>query len=195
VSQALAVRAADLHDTWLARLRECVDPRTGLLARQIRDGVWAPTLGTEAVTGTAICLIGLGRAGIPPAEVVGDAADLCLRLASCARGQRYAGALGLVLWVAGALREAAPLAVLAEAGLDPAGLERVVPGLTTMEVAWMVSGLLHAEHPALGRARDAALRELEDRLEPRTLTFRHASGAAPWRHRLRGRVANFADQV
>jgi hypothetical protein len=71
----------------------------------------------------------------------------------------------------------------------------VIPGLTTMEVAWLVSGLLHADHPGLRSAREFALRELELRLDRSTMVFRHASAAAPWRHRLRGRIANFADQV
>jgi hypothetical protein len=63
-----------------------------------------------------------------------------------------------------------------------------------MEVAWLVSGLLHADHPALAGATVTALRELQFRQAP-SLAFRHASAAAPLRHRLRARVANFADQV
>lgn len=195
MSQALATRTTDLHDICIARLRDCLDPGSGLFGRQIRDGNWAPTLGTESITSTAICLIGMSRAGIPLREVVADPSGLCVRLATRSREMRYPGALGLVLWAGAALRAAAPLALLAEAGLDAATLQRVIPTLTTMEVAWMVSGLLHADQPSLRQARGAALQELERRLEGGTLVFRHASSAAPLRHRLRGRIANFADQV
>ena len=192
---ALADRAADFHGTCAARLRDCVDPRSGLFARQLRAGAWAPTHGTESLTGSAICLIGLGRAGIPPGEVVDGPRELCVRVAAGIKERGYPGGVGLALWAGSALRAAAPLALLAEAGLDPSGLERAVPGLTTMEAAWLASGLLHADHPGLRSARGAALRELEDRLDRGTTAFRHASAAAPWRHRLRARIANFADQV
>ncbi|WP_052389672.1 hypothetical protein [Belnapia moabensis] len=195
MSQASATRITDLHEICIARLRDCLDPQSGLFARQIRHGQWAPTLGTESITSSAICLIGIDRAGIPLREVVADPAGLCTRLAARAGEVRYPGGLGLVLWAGSALRAASPLALLAKAGLDAAGLEHVIPSLTTMEVAWMVSGLLHAEEPALRSARTRALRELESRLVQPTLVFRHASTAAPWRHRLRGRIANFADQV
>lgn len=195
MTQALATRFDNLQDLCVARLRDCIDPATGRFGRQIRDGVWAPTLGTESLTSSAICLIGLSRAGIDPRAVVSDPAELCRQLARRVREEDYAGGLGLVLWANSALHAAAPLAVLAEAGFDAAELEQVVPAITTMELAWLVSGLLHAGLPALRPACTAALRELEARLELGSLVFRHASGAAPLAHRLRGRIANFADQV
>ncbi len=194
MSEALVAPTPILHDLCVARLRDCLDPKSGLFERQIRDGSWASTLGTEAITSTAICLIGLSRADIPVKAVL-EPADIMMRLADRILADRYHGGLGLAFWASSALRASAPLSLLADAGLGPEELERVIPGLTTMEVAWMVSGLLHVDHPRLRRACDAALRELEDRLEGETLVFRHASAAAPLRHRLRGRIANFADQV
>jgi hypothetical protein len=173
-----------------------LDASSGLLARQIRDGDWGPTLGTERITSTAICLIGLSRAGIAPGAVFEDPAATCRRLAAELRRDGYPGGLGLVLWANAALRAHSPSALLAEAGLDAAALERAIPALTTMEVAWMASGLLHAADPGLERACTAALQELQrQRLVPDTLAFRHASAAASWQHRLRARIANFADQV
>ena len=74
MSQALATRIENLQDLCTARLRDCLDPRSGRFGRQIRDGAWVPTLGTESLTSSAICLIGLGRAGIPPRAVVADPA-------------------------------------------------------------------------------------------------------------------------
>jgi hypothetical protein len=195
MSQALATRFDNLQDLCVARLRDCVDPGTGRFGRQIRDGAWAPTLGTESLTSSAICLIGLGRAGIPPRAVVADPVALCRHLAARVREERYPGGLGLVLWANSALRAAPPLALLGEAGLDPAELALVARSLTTMEVAWLVSGLLHAGLPVLRPACIAALQELESRLDRGTLVFRHAGPAAPRQHRIRARIANFADQV
>jgi hypothetical protein len=195
MNYAPASHAIDRRDLYAARLRDCVDGKSGLFARQIRNREWAPTLGTEAITSTAICLIGLSRAGIPVSDVAGDPALICRRVAARIRAERYPGGLGLLLWASGALRCGAPAALLDEAGLDPAILEQLIPTFTTMEVAWMVSGLLHAGEPALRAACDAALRELGKRLNHSTLTFRHASADAPLLHRLRGRIANFADQI
>jgi len=195
MSQAVATRIDNLQDLCVARLRDCIDTDSGRFGRQIRDGAWAPTLGTESLTSSAICLIGLSRAGIPARAVVADPAALCRQLAARAREEGYPGGLGLALWANSAVRAAAPLALLADAGFDPAELEQVLPSLTTMETAWLVSGLLHAAVPALRPACVAALRELESRLNRETLVFRHASPGAPLRHRLRSRIANFADQV
>lgn len=195
MSQTIATRLENLQDLCTARLRDCIDPRTGRFGRQVRDGAWAPTLGTESLTSSAICLIGLARAGIPMGAVVPDATALCRQLAAGVREEGYPGALGLLLWANSAVRAAAPVLLLAEAGLNPAELELVLPRLTTMEVAWLVSGLMHADVPALRPAAIAALRELEGRLNPATLVFRHASAAASLRHRMRQDIANFADQV
>ncbi|MDO9710974.1 hypothetical protein [Paracraurococcus lichenis] len=195
MTQALATRFDNLQDLCIARLRDCVDPATGRFGRQIRDGVWAPTLGTESLTSSAICLIGLSRAGIDPRAVVAEPAALCRHLARRVQEEGYPGGLGLVLWANSALQAAAPLTLLAEAGCDASDLEAVVPRITTMELAWLVSGLLHADLPALRPACAAALRALEGRLGRETLVFRHAAAEAPLAHRLRGRIANFADQV
>jgi hypothetical protein len=195
MSESMAMPMLDRRELCVARLRDCIDPDSGLFARQIRHGDWAPTLGTEAITSSAICLIGLSRAGIPIGEVTGAPAVICQRIAARIRAQRYAGGLGLLLWANGALDCVAPMTLLEATGLDAAALEQLFPTLTTMEVAWMVSGLLHTAEPALRNLCTAALHELEGRLNPDTLTFRHASTQAPLRHRMRGRIANFADQI
>jgi hypothetical protein len=195
MSDATTLEATDQRDLYVARLRDCVDQQSGLFTHQLRHRRWAPTLGTEAITSSAICLIGLSRAAIPVGDVTGAPAVICRRIAARIRAQGYPGGLGLLLWANGALDCVAPAALLEEAGLDAMALERVLPTLTTMEVAWLVSGLLHSTGPGLRAACAAALHELEARLNPDTLTFRHASTQAPLRHRMRRRIANFADQI
>jgi hypothetical protein len=183
----------------LDRLADALDPATSLFGRQLRDGRWAPTLGTEDVTSTAIALVGLHRAGIPPARVGLAPARTLAALRAAARRRRYAGALGLVLW-ANAVWDDLPLPAL----LDAVGarLDRprpLVRRLTTMEVAWLVSGLAH-EH---ARSRSAVARvalafargELLSRFRGGVGLFAHASEGAPLAHRARRWIANFADQI
>jgi hypothetical protein len=86
-------------------------------------------------------------------------------------------------------------ALLGQAGLDVSTLDHAIPALTTMEVAWILSGLLHADDAKLQKARSTARQELLRRLVPRTLVFRHASVQAPWTQFLRMHIANFADQI
>jgi hypothetical protein len=195
MSQVLATRVENLQDLCTARLRDCLDPRSTRFARQVRGAAWVPAAPAETLAGSAICLIGLGRAGIPRRAVLPDPAALCRQLAAAVREEAEPGALGLVLWANSAMRALAPLALLAEAGFAPEEIDLILPGLTTTELAWLASGLLHAAVPALRPATIAALRELESRLDRKTLLFVHASRAAPLRRRLRRHVADFSDQV
>ena len=188
MSQALATRFTTLEDLCVARLRDCMDPRTGRFGRQIRAGATAPMRGSEDLAGSAICLIGLSRAGIPPRAVVPDPAALCRDLAAGLRRRGWPGGIGLVLWANAAVHAAPPPLLLAQAGFDPRGLERAVPRFTTRDLGWLVSGLLHAATPALRPATMAALRELQHRLDGTTLVFRHTGAAAPLLRRWRGRL-------
>ncbi len=191
---------ATLHDSeltrlFLARLSECVEPASQLYARQIRRRSWAPTLGTECITSTAICLIGQSRARLDTGGTPKDLTQACRRMAEEIRARRCSGPIGLLLWAGSALRAASPGTLLEIAGYDPATLERVVPTLTTMEVAWLVSGLLHADAPTLGSVRRSATQELLQRFTADTNLFRHAAASASLAHRIRGCIANFADQI
>lgn len=195
MSQALATRIEHLQDLCAARLRDCLDRRSGRFARQVGGAAWVPTTRAESLAGSAICLIGLSRAGILPPAVLPDPAGLCRQLAAAVRDEAQPGAVGLVLWANSAVRALAPLSLLAEAGFAPEELDFALPGMTTTELAWLATGLLHAGVPALRPATITALRELEGRLDRRTLLFRHASADAPLRLRLRRHIADFSDQA
>jgi uncharacterized membrane protein YciS (DUF1049 family) len=179
----------------VSRLRDCVDPDTMLLMKQIRHGRWSGTLGTEAITSTAICLIGLDRSNISVTDIVGEPAQVCKRIAKRIRDQQYPGGLGLLLWANAVLKAVSFEALLNEADFCLSTLECSLPSLTTMEVAWMLSGLLHTDDRRLRKVTAVARHELQSRLAEKTLTFSHASTKAPWGHRLRAHVANFADQI
>jgi hypothetical protein len=181
------------------RLRAALNAATGLFDRQLRARRWEETYGTEDLTSTAICLIGLHRAGIDPAVVGLDPARTLDALFKVTRRRKYSGGLGLVVW-ANAVWDGLPLIDLlrrARVSLDrPA---RFTARLTTMETAWLVSGLLHecrrSGDDLAGTALEVALADLLARFEKRTGLFRHVSDAAPPTARIRKWVANFADQI
>ncbi|MBW3540794.1 MAG: hypothetical protein KY476_11025 [Planctomycetes bacterium] len=198
-SNSLSPFYAELEPLCLGRLREALDARSGLFRRQLRDGRWDETWGTEDLTSTAICLIGTHRAGVEPQEIGLDSERTLDALLEHMAQRRYGGGLGLVVWAA-AVYDGPPLErILDRLGFslnDPA--EFVAP-LTTMETAWLASGLLHESLRTGERAvEDAAaivVDHLRERFESASGLMWHATAAAPLRHRLRRHIANFADQI
>lgn len=176
----------------VARLREAHEPRTGLFSRQLRDGRWDATGDAEAATSTAICLIGLSRAGIDLDEIGADAHRSMEAIGGL--GKRFAGGAGLAIW-ASATRQGPRYHVYVE---PHGGVRAMLPALTTMEVAWLLSGLLHEElrggSGELRRDIDATIAELLRR-QGKPGLFAHAGNAARLSDRLRSHVANFADQI
>lgn len=180
------------------RLRETYDRDRRLFSRQIRNGEWASTQGTEEITSTAICLIGLSRAGVSPNEIDLQLEETFSSLCGATRRQGYVGALGLSLWAHALYGAGGVEDVAAASGIDLQSLGGTFPTLTTMELAWLVSGLCHQAAAGDGRARDwlpEVLGGLVDRYSRNGRLFAHAAKGAPLAHRLRRRVANFADQI
>lgn len=187
-------------DLCVDRLQEALNPVTQLFDRQLRDGQWSDTLGTEGITSTAICLIGLHRAAIEPEHIELDVRLTINAMVAAMRRLGYPGGLGLVLW-ANAVWDRLPLAtVLKHSEIDfGRPPDELLARLTTMETAWLLSGLIHeVERSGDGRARsmmEAACAELLSRYRSDTRLFVHASDKAPTMQRVRKFVANFADQV
>ena len=183
----------------VARLRDSLGASGLILDRQLRDRAWSRTLGTESLTSTAIALIGLSRAGVPPAEVGLDPGRTREALIELARRRRYPGALGLLLWANAVTGGPEPAEILALSGDSILDVRSIARRLRTLELAWLLAGLVH-EHrgrPSGGLrvAIDASKDALIGRFEPRTRTFRHAGADSPGPLRLRRWVATFADQV
>jgi hypothetical protein len=181
-----------------ARLREAHRPATALFDRQLRDAKWDATIGTEEITSSAIVLIALRRAALDPAEIGADAAATLAAMRRAMKEHADRGPLGLVTW-AHAEWERLPFDELLRAcdvEVREAGF--LLDGLTTMELAWLVSGLVHACHrhgdDAARRFLAPARERLLERLAP-TRIFAHASPRAGALDRMRRRVANFADQI
>ena len=184
----------------LDRLREALNPATQLFDRQLRDGKWADTLETEGVTSTAICLLGLHRAAIEPEHIGLDVRLTINAMVAAMHGLGYQGALGLVLW-ANAVWDRLPLATVlrrSKISFDRRP-DELLAQLTTMETAWLLSGLVHeVERSDNGQAdsmMEAAYAELLSRFQSDTRLFVHASDRAPVKQRMRKFVANFADQI
>ena len=183
----------------LDRLREALNPTTHLFDRQLRHGQWERTRGTEDLTSTAICLIGLHLAAVEPRRVALEPHRSLAALVEIWRERSYPGALGLLVW-ANAVWDGLPLDRLLDAvGVSPGVVGAAGEPLTTMETAWLVSGLAHewrrSGHPWTRVALEAATNELLARQDPGTRLFQHASEKAPIAHRVRRFVANFADQI
>lgn len=180
----------------LARLAESYDPQTGLFSRQLRDGRWGYTGKAEATTSTAICLVALSRAGVDGGEL---GLDQTRTLDSLARSVRnYPGALGLAIW-ANAVNDGRDFeSFLDLCGHANDGPRRLIPKLTTMELAWLLSGLLHEER----RATRVGLAELIDtaiaallRRQTESGLFSHAEDRVSFPNWLRRHVATFADEI
>lgn len=180
------------------RLKEAFSPASSLFDRQIRDGQWGATLGTEELTSTAICLIGLHRAGIAASAIGFEPRRALQSMCGAVKRHAYPGGLGLVVW-ANAVWDEFPIdALMHECGLSLADTRALVAPLTTMETAWLLSGLIHEcrrSGTTARSAKDAVLAELLGRFQAETRIFHHASDRAPVRHRLRRHIANFADQI
>lgn len=180
-------------------LRRAYDVETALFDHQLRNGRWGRVVGTESVTSTAISLVGIHRAGLDPRDLGIDVSRTREALVRSMRSQRYFGGLGLVVW-ANSVWDWMPVGALQEhCGMALCELPQRLPSMTTMQVAWLASGLLH-EWRQHGDARthdwsSLTLRELSSRRERSSGLMRHASEGAPLVARVRKNVANFADQI
>ncbi|MGF1548224.1 MAG: hypothetical protein ACFCUG_12955 [Thiotrichales bacterium] len=187
----------------VAGLRDSLNAASNVYDRQLMDKRWRQTYEfypTEDLTSTAICLIGISRAGIAPNTLALDPARTLGAMYDLAKQRAYPGGFGLVVW-ANAVWNGVDIAQLQQrCGVDLGDLAQWLSSLTTMEVAWLVSGLAHEwlcrEHVQTRAWLDTALEELlERRYQPKTAIMAHAGEAATFVHGLRRWIANFADQI
>ncbi len=181
----------------LRGIRESFDPVATLWNRQIRDGEWASTLGTEDITSTLICLIGIDRFDC----TVWEDLELDPQAALGAAGKRladhpYPGGIGLLVW-ANALH----------GDLDPHRLLRLFgevdspsAALTSMEASWLLSGLVHeyAIRPTVEtrKVAERVVLDLHARLDGAGRGLMpHATRRASFAHMARRHTSNFADQI
>lgn len=188
----------DVTDRCLRGLQKAMNDQTGLFDRQIRNKAWSRTLGTEDITSTCICLIGLHRAGIDPATLEISVPGTLEALVTRALDDSYAGSIGLVTWATSVWWPQLQTDLRERLADHRSRFGKLLPILTTMETAWLVSGLVHAQVNGVistdGELMSHVRRELHDRVGDDALMM-HASRRAGLRHRMRRHVANFADQI
>lgn len=183
----------------IARLSDALDAKSHLFSRQLRDKRWGAVRDTEDLTSTAICILSLHRARIDPKEVGMDLQQTLEAMADCAQAHQYAGGLGLAIWANAVVDGFSFRALLTRCGMSLDDPALVISVLTTMEVAWLISGLVHelkrGEDSVAVQALRIAVDELFERIDVRSGLFTHASQYAPFADRIRRNVANFADQI
>jgi len=202
VDEGQPILGVDGHtELSLRGIRDTFNPTEALWDRQLRAGVWAPTLGTESITSTLICLIGVDRWDAAAWPSLGATPAAALRAArERLAGTPYPGGLGLLVWANALYGDADLEQVLRETGLDLGDRRTFSAGLTSMEASWLLSGLLHeySRRPATGTRDfvDAVLTDVHQRLDAAgSGLMPHATTRAPLGHRVRRHVANFADQI
>lgn len=188
----------DVTQRCLQGILKARNDQTMLFDRQIRDRNWTQTQGTEDITSTCICLIGLHRAAIDPATLGIDISRTLDAVIARAMHDSYAGSIGLVTWAVSLwwpeLRGETRNRLLRHR----TQYGHYLPVLTTMELAWLVSGLVHASENSVLAGETALLnearRELHHRVGRHSLMM-HSGRGGSVRHRIRRHVANFADQI
>ena len=190
---------ADFSTHCEKRLRESLAPSGVLFDRQRVGDAWQPTRGTEALTSTAIALIGLSRAAVPPARIGLDPARTLATLLDRTEQSRNPGFLGLVLWAGAVWGEPLAARFLARWASPIGGVPALCRRLRTMELAWLVAGLAHQgrldSSAATRSSCDQAVAALVGRFNPASRIFWHAEVDSPWPIRVRRHVATFADQI
>src|SRR3954470_257288 len=117
-----------------AGLRKTIDQASSIYDLQIRNARLEETRGTEDLTSTCICIIGIDRSHTDPESVALSPQRALDAVIELARRRRYSGAIGLLIW-ANAVLDGMDAEVLAgQAHLTP--VETVVNAdlLTTMEL-------------------------------------------------------------
>jgi len=186
-----------------AGLKASLNTDTKVYDLQLMDKQWHHTYEfypTEDLTSTAICLIGVTRGQIDPSSIDLDISATLEAMYNLAKERAYPGGFGLVLW-ANVVCDGVDLDTLqTRCGVTLEPVADYVSSLTTMETAWLVSGLAH-EYKRTGDAavkamlEDAAKELMDRRYQPKTQTVAHAGEAAEFGHGMRRWIANFADQV
>lgn len=186
-----------------AGLATSLNPNSNAFDLQLMDKNWhscSEFYPTEALTSTAICLIGISRSELDP-SLLGMSPQKSLDAAyDLIRKTKYRGGFGLVLW-ANAVNNGLDLDTLQfRCGVSLDKFNKLLASLTTMEAAWLVSGLAHEYKRSGGDDTLQLLNQgvdelINKRFQPATSTVCHAGAKPSASHALRRWIANFADQV
>ncbi len=193
----------DVDSICISGLTQSLNKQTHVYDLQIMDKQWVNTYEfypTEDLTSTAICLIGITRAAVDPATLGMDLPETLEAMYELAKKRDYPGGFGLVVW-ANAVCDGVDYNTLKQrCGFKIGDMASHVQTLTTMETAWLASGLAHeykrTNDDGIKTLLDVTIRELMDnRYQVRHQIVTHAGDSAESGHGIRRWIANFADQV
>ncbi len=181
------------------QLCKSLNSPTGMFDRQLRDQQWGPTLGTEDMTSTAICLVGLSRARMMEQIPKLDPSKSIRTLVERFRASNYIGAIGLIVWA----NEVCDIMSLDELfktlGIEIDRFMLDLDKLTTMEMSWLLTGLLHSyQRNSIALPQiflESVHQHLMLRQEKTTGLFYNATDQAPFAVRIRRNISTFADQI
>lgn len=183
----------------LSRLDEAFNQTTYLFDRQLRDGVWSTTQGTEHFTSTAISLIGQSRIGEVSDSVNVNQTRALNALIKLARRRQYNEALGLLIWANSVCNGIPLLDLLHKLNIQLDDLPQLMAPIRTSEVAWFVIGLAHelvrTSEKAIAGAIKIAKEILLDRYMKKNRLFYHVTTKAQFIRCIRRHIGNFADQI
>lgn len=197
---------SDLESICVDRLTEAIGASPRVFNRQLRDGHWDRTHGTEDLTSTAISIIGLNRSG-HDGIIYNDKERILSDTLALANRRQYGGGFGLLLWANSVFFELEFAQLVSASGLNidlasndlSKHIAEHVKSLTTMETAWLCSGLLHQlaqeNDVRLAEVCNSVVASLESRFNPTSNLFWHADERASLDKRMRRGVPNFADQI
>jgi len=188
----------DISQLCLNCINESLDSSRALFSRQLRNKKWDSTLGTEDMTSTAICIIGLARAK-KIKEVGVDICKILDALINVSQKHNYRGGMGLVIWANAVVDGLELNELMKRLNIADVGICELVAPLTTMESSWLLSGLIHdykrSPNESTKRSLIIVMNEIIDRFEKKSSLFYHATNNASIKDKLRKHIANFADQI
>jgi hypothetical protein len=187
----------------ISGLGKSLNPKTNVFDIQIMDKKWANTIDyypTEDLTSTAICLIGLTRSKNADKINNFNLYTTLEALFHLFNLRQYLGSLGLVIWANAVCNGSSFKKLLDTLDVSEMLISNEISKLTTMEVAWLVSGLSHEYHRSedhqAKRLLDHSVNELtSNRYCPRSSIMSHASKKTGSFHSIRRWISNFADQI
>ncbi len=206
VSSETLVHGKEFYDSTdpicISGLKDSLNPRTRVFDKQLMNAKWRHTYEfypTEDLTSTAICLIGVTRSQLNPAGIGLDIEETLGKLFELMAKRSYLGGYGLVLW-ANAVCDGDLAKLENVSGVPLSDAVDNVASMTTMETAWLLSGISHQfsrfKDPAMEKFLVTVLNEItQKRYQQKTQLVAHSGIGSNLFHGVRRWIANFADQV
>lgn len=179
-------------------LAELYDPQSRLFSYQFANDGRRETHVHQTFVYSAITALGLHQARLHDCgELPADEPDVIAATVNLIDQRRRPGDIGLLLWADAKVGPHHSKCLLAE--VEKVIRSEVLPSLSTMELAWLLTGLCYLPPNSMRAAEiERWAQDLWQTLESRhcenTGLFVHRTGGKGF-NTIRNRIANFADQI